>query len=184
HHDVHDGSAKESIEEITKPMNDQWYRRNNEQFVSLNQEGPIFGHYLKIDGKSVVTYALETDPKTQLKIHSILTRSQNAARKYEEICILESSTGGTAVAVNKRDDTIFVKTLSTPLRSLNNLDKAKRLYPEILFKKVPREIGSDYFYFQSNLKDKRRVLGFDKYGLPMNTGQVTPNSEESLFTRG
>ena len=45
----------------------------------------------------------------QLKIHSILTRSQNAARKYEVICILESSTGGTAVAVNKRDDTIFVK---------------------------------------------------------------------------
>ncbi|RMX41993.1 hypothetical protein pdam_00001262, partial [Pocillopora damicornis] len=153
----------ESIEEITKPMNDQWYRRNNEQFVSLNQEGPIFA---------------------QLKIHSILSRSQNAARKYEEICILESSTGGTAVAVNKRDDTIFVKTLSTPLRSLNNLDKVKRLYPEILFKKVPREVGSDYFYFQSNLKDKRRVLGFDKYGLPMNTGQVTPNSEESLFTRG
>ena len=38
-----------------------------------------------------------------------MTRSQNAAGKYEEICILESSTGGTAVAVNKRDDTIFVK---------------------------------------------------------------------------
>ena len=48
----------------------------------------------------------------QLKIHSILTRSQNAARKYEVICILESSTGGTAVAVNKRDDTIFVKVSS------------------------------------------------------------------------
>ena len=48
----------------------------------------------------------------QLKIHSILSRSQNAARKYEEICILESSTGGTAVAVNKRDDTIFVKVSS------------------------------------------------------------------------
>ena len=46
-------------------MNDQWYRRNNEQFVSLNQEGPIFGHYLKIDGTSVVTYALETDPKSK-----------------------------------------------------------------------------------------------------------------------
>ena len=67
------------------------------------------------------------------------------------------------------------------MRSLNNLDKVKRLYPEILFKKVPREIGSDYFYFESYLSGKRRVLGFDENGLAMNTGQVTPDSLESLI---
>ena len=31
--------------------------------------------------------------------------------------------------------------------------------------------------------DKRRILGFDNKGLPMNTGQVTPNSLESLFSQ-
>ena len=46
-------------------MNDRWYRRNNKQFVSQNQDGPITGHYLKIDGKSVVTNAQRTDPKSK-----------------------------------------------------------------------------------------------------------------------
>ncbi|RMX41992.1 hypothetical protein pdam_00001263 [Pocillopora damicornis] len=73
------------------------------------------------------------------------------------------------------------RSLSTPLRSLTTLDKVKRLYPEILLKKVPREIGSYYFYFESYLSGKRRVLGFDKNGLAMNTGQVTPDSLESLI---
>ncbi|CAH3149686.1 unnamed protein product [Pocillopora meandrina] len=156
-------------------MNDEWYRRNNIQFVSRNQNGPVMGHYLKIDGTSVVTYATSKDPKTKLKLHSILETA-------EQIVILESSTGGTAVAVNKGDDTVFVKTLSTSLRSLTNLDKVKKLYPEILFKKVPREAGSSLFYFKSYLSDKRRILGFNNKGLPMNTGQVTPNSLESLFS--
>ncbi|XP_027048807.1 uncharacterized protein LOC113676350 [Pocillopora damicornis] len=113
-------------------------------------------------------------------VHTILhfTAGLNA----EIIVILESSSGGTAVAVNKTDDTVFVKTLSTSLRSLTNLDKVKKLYPEILFKQVPRETGSSLFYFKSYLSDKRRILGFDSKGLPMNTGQVTPNSLESLFS--
>ena len=46
-------------------MNDQWYRRNNQRFVAVNQDGPIFGHYLKIDGTSVVTYAQRKDPKSK-----------------------------------------------------------------------------------------------------------------------
>ena len=46
-------------------MNDEWYRRNNIQFVSLNQNGPVMGHYLKIDGTSVVTYATSKDPKSK-----------------------------------------------------------------------------------------------------------------------
>ena len=54
---------QESIEEITKPMNDMWDRRNAVQYVSQKQNGPIAGHYLKIDGTCVVAYALCTDPK-------------------------------------------------------------------------------------------------------------------------
>ena len=46
-------------------MNDEWYRRNNIQFVSRNQNGPVMGHYLKIDGTSVVTYATSKDPKSK-----------------------------------------------------------------------------------------------------------------------
>ncbi|RMX41994.1 hypothetical protein pdam_00001261 [Pocillopora damicornis] len=179
HHDVHDGSEKGSIEEITKPMNDEWNRLAY-QMVSKKEDGNVPGHYLKIDGKSIVAYATGTDPKTHLMVHTILhfTAGLNA----EIIVILESSSGGTAVAVNKTDDTVFVKTLSTSLRSLTNLDKVKKLYPEILFKQVPRETGSSLFYFKSYLSDKRRILGFDSKGLPMNTGQVTPNSLESLFS--
>ena len=45
-------------------MNDMWNRLTS-QIVSLKQNGPIKGHYLKIDGKSVVAYATGTDPKSK-----------------------------------------------------------------------------------------------------------------------
>ena len=42
-----------------------------------------------------------------LMVHTIL--HFNAGLNAEQIVILESSSGGTAVAVNKTDDTVFVK---------------------------------------------------------------------------
>ena len=58
----------------------------------------------------------------------------------------------------------------------------KRLYPEILFRKVSRVGGSEIFYLKSYLSGKRRILGFDKKGLPLNTSQVRPDSDESFIT--
>ena len=45
-------------------MNDEWNRLSS-QMYSLNEQGPITGHYLKIEGKSVVAYAKNTDPKSK-----------------------------------------------------------------------------------------------------------------------
>ena len=42
----------------------------------------------------------------QLKVHHIMDM---IGQKAVQIIILESSSGGTAVAVNKTDDTVFVK---------------------------------------------------------------------------
>lgn len=61
--------------------------------------------------KSII-YCLSIDVKlryfftAKLKLHSIL---EFVGQTVEQIVILESSTGGTAVAVNKGDDTVFVK---------------------------------------------------------------------------
>ena len=43
----------------------KWYTRENQQFVSLNQEGPIPGHYMQVDGESVFTNALEKNQNSK-----------------------------------------------------------------------------------------------------------------------
>ena len=45
-------------------MNDEW-ARDTVQMYSRNELGQVPGHYLKIDGKSVVAYATGTDPKSK-----------------------------------------------------------------------------------------------------------------------
>ena len=45
-------------------MNDEW-ARDTVQMYSRNELGQVPGHYLKIDGKSVVAYATDTDPKSK-----------------------------------------------------------------------------------------------------------------------
>ena len=62
------------------------------------------------------------------------------------------------------------------------LEQVKDSHPEVLFYKVPRQPGSDLFYFKSYLPDKQRILGFDQYGNPLNTAQVQPDQLESQFS--
>lgn len=64
----------------------------------------------------------------------------------------------------------------------NTLADVKQDHWGALFYKTPREKGSDYFYFKSFLTDKQRILGFDKYGKPLDPTQVQPNQEQCLFT--
>ena len=45
-------------------MNDEWNRLAY-QMVSKKDNGNVPGHYLKIDGKSIVAYATGTDPKSK-----------------------------------------------------------------------------------------------------------------------
>ena len=45
-------------------MNDEW-ARDTVQMYSRNELGQVPGHYLKIDGKSVVAYGTDTDPKSK-----------------------------------------------------------------------------------------------------------------------
>ena len=61
-----------------------------------------------------------------------------------------------------------------------SIDKS---HPEILFHKIPRAGGSNDFYLQSLLDDKRRIVGFDKKGTPMNTTDVMPLELASLFEK-
>ena len=77
---------------------------------------------------------------------------------------------------------LLLQHLPTPPSAYNTLDQVKRDHSEVLFYKIPRERGSEYFYFKSYLKDKQRILGFDENGNPMNTTEVQPDHPESLFS--
>ena len=72
--------------------------------------------------------------------------------------------------------------MNTSPSKYNTLADVEEHHSDVLFYKVPREKGSDYFYLKSFLADKQRILGFDKCGIALNTTQVQPNQEECLFT--
>ena len=40
------------------------YSRDNQQLVSLNQDGPINGHYMQVDGRDVRTNAMSTNQRS------------------------------------------------------------------------------------------------------------------------
>ena len=40
------------------------YTRDNQQLVSLNQDGPIAGHYMQVDGRAVLTNAISSNQKS------------------------------------------------------------------------------------------------------------------------
>ena len=40
------------------------YTRDNQQLVSLNQDGPITGHYMQVDGRDVRTNAMSTNQRS------------------------------------------------------------------------------------------------------------------------
>ena len=40
------------------------YTRDNQQLVSLNQDGPINGHYMQVDGRDVRTNAMSTNQRS------------------------------------------------------------------------------------------------------------------------
>jgi len=132
-----------------------------------------------VDGKSVFTNAMSTNQKTLFKTHTVLEfdREMNA----RQVVMLEN-TSGSVVAINRQDDTIIAKKLPTPPSTYNTLDQVKKDHPEVLFYKIPREPGSELFYFKSYLTDKQRILGFDQHGNPLNTAQVQPDQLESQFS--
>ena len=79
-------------------------------------------------------------------------------------------------------DCSFQQELPKPPSQSDTLKEVKRDSPEVLFYKVAKEPGSELYYFKSYLKDKQRILGFDPEGNPMNTSQVQPKQQESLFS--
>ena len=72
--------------------------------------------------------------------------------------------------------------LSQITEKKGSIDKS---HLEILFHKIPRVTGSKQFYFKSLLRDKQRIVRFDKTGMPMNTTNTNTKVEEipseSLF---
>lgn len=155
------------------------YTRDNQQLVSLNQDGPINGHYMQVDGRDVRTNAMSTNQRTYFKTHTVMEFDETGAA--HQVVMLENKHDGKVVAINKDEDNVIAKELSRPPSSYNTLEEVKGEHPEVLFYKVPREVGSVYFYFKSYLKDKQRILGFDDYGNALDPTQVQPGQEESLF---
>ncbi|XP_067042529.1 hemicentin-1-like isoform X2 [Acropora muricata] len=173
--------------EMTKFVDEsdrKWYTRN-QQFVSLNQDGPISGHYMQVDGDKVLTNALGTNQKSLFKVHSILEQDSNGG--YHELLILENQSGR-IVAIDRENDKVIAKAMvtedgvPTSPSQFNTLADVKQHHPDALFYKIPREKGSDYFYLKSFLADKQRILGFNEYGIALDPTQVQPNQEQSLFT--
>ena len=72
--------------------------------------------------------------------------------------------------------------LPTSPSKYNTLADVKQHNSDALFYKIPRERGSDFFYFKSFLTDRQRILGFDKNGIALDPTQVQPNQEKCLFT--
>lgn len=164
----------------------KWYTRENQKFVSLNQEGNIPGHYMQVDGESVLTNALEKNQNTLFKMHSILERDSKG--DYLQIVILENVSAGRIVAIDPEDGRVKAKVmvtengLPTSPSKYNTLADVKQHNSDALFYKIPRERGSDFFYFKSFLTDRQRILGFDKNGIALDPTQVQPNQEKCLFT--
>ncbi|XP_029183358.2 uncharacterized protein LOC114951322 [Acropora millepora] len=162
----------------------KWYTRN-QQFVSLNQEGPISGHYMQVDGEKVLTNALSTNQKTLFKLHSILKQDPHGG--YDQLVILENQSGR-IVAIDRENDKVIAKAMvredgiPTSPSEYNSLADVEQHHSDALFYKVPREKGSDYFYLKSFLADKQRILGFNEYGIALDPTQVQPNQEQCLFT--
>ncbi|XP_067042535.1 uncharacterized protein [Acropora muricata] len=162
----------------------KWYTRN-QQFVSLNQEGPISGHYMQVDGEKVLTNALSTNPKTLFKLHSILQKDSYGV--YDQLVILENQSGR-IVAIDRENDKVMAKAMvtedgvPTSPSQFNTLADAEQHHSDALFYKIPREKGSDYFYLKSFLADKQRILGFNEYGIALNPTEVQPYQEQCLFT--
>ncbi|PFX27460.1 hypothetical protein AWC38_SpisGene7838 [Stylophora pistillata] len=117
--------------------------------------------------------------RARFKIHAV--QEVDANGKAHQVVILENKSGS-VVAINKDNDTVIAKDLPKPPSQYNNLEQVREDSPEVLFYKVAREPGSELFYFKSYLKDKRRILGFDQSGEPLNTSQVDSNGEESWFS--
>lgn len=157
----------------------EWNTLDHQQLVSRNEEGPVQGHYMYVDGKSVFANAKSTNQKTLFKTHTVL--EVDAQLNSRQVVMLEN-TSGSVVAINQQDDTIIAKKLPTPPSKYNTLEEVKELHPEVLFYKVPRQPGSELFYFKSYLTDKQRILGFDQHGDPLNTAHVQRNQLESLFS--
>ncbi|XP_027037314.1 uncharacterized protein LOC113665788 isoform X1 [Pocillopora damicornis] len=116
---------------------------------------------------------------TYFKIHTVVELDEN--NKPHQVVILEHKSGS-VVAINQDDDNVIAKELPKPPSQSDTLKEVKRDSPEVLFYKVAKEPGSELYYFKSYLKDKQRILGFDQEGNPMNTSQVQPKQQESLFS--
>lgn len=146
--------------------------------MSRNQEGNVPGHYMQVDGVAVFTNAVSTNQRTLFKTHTVL---EFEGENVHQVVILEN-TSGRIVAINKQDDSVIAKDLPTSPSKYRTLDEVRTSHPEVLFYRVPREPGSDLFYFKSYLKDKQRILGFDDCGNALNPAQVQPDHLQCLFS--
>ncbi|KAL9958669.1 hypothetical protein ACROYT_G035718 [Oculina patagonica] len=178
--DVKDMTKIEDTARVIDHSDREWNTMDHQQLVSRNEEGPVQGHYMWVDGKSVFTNALSTNQRTLFKTHTVL-EIDAATMNVHQVVILENKSGS-VVAINTDDDTVSAKNLDTPPSRYNTLKQVKDDHPEVLFYKVPREPGSELFYFKSYLTDKQRILGFDQNGNPLVTTQVQPDQLESQFS--
>jgi len=112
------------------------------------------------------------------KTHSVLEVN---AEGVHQVVILENKFGR-IVAIDQQNNSVTAKEISKPPSEYRTLEQVKTDHPEVLFYKTPREPGSEWFYFKSYLRDRQRILGFDKYGNALDPTQVHPHQEECLFS--
>lgn len=171
------GENKKNVRVIDH--SDREWSTADHQLYSRNEDGHAPGHYMWVNGKSVLSNAISENQKTYFKIHTVVELDEN--NKPHQVVILEHKSGS-VVAINQDDDNVIAKELPKPPSQSDTLKEVKRDSPEVLFYKVAKEPGSELYYFKSYLKDKQRILGFDLEGNPMNTSQVQPRQQESLFS--
>ena len=67
------------------------------------------------------------------------------------------------------------------LNAYNTLQDVVKTNPEMVFYQRLKSRQSDLNYFESYLSDKRRILGFDDAGKPLDPTKVDPVKSEAHF---
>ncbi|XP_031560984.1 uncharacterized protein LOC116296991 [Actinia tenebrosa] len=158
---------------------DEEFSEGYYKICCLSNEGDVQGHFLKIDDNQVTANASRHDEKAVLKIRAV----QN--EKDELVMIIEN---GNNEALSVEHDELNDKyqicvRMNEELEQVHKLRDAEHYKNNYLFKKVPREPGSEIFQITSNatIDGKPLTVAFDEYGKPMDPMQN--HHEDGSFFR-
>ncbi|XP_022801045.1 uncharacterized protein LOC111338782 isoform X2 [Stylophora pistillata] len=155
-----DALKEEGTATVIDGSDDEWLRRDSQRLYSINEGGPVPGHFLYIDENGLVrTDGTQTNKATEFKVHIIDS-------KDGQVVMLEHKNTQKVVAIDANNDTVIAK--------------VEKKHPDILFRKIPKSEGSALFHLKPY---ETRMVGFNTAGDPIvtTTAAAESNKDEFLF---